>query len=66
MVRQGESFWSIAEAVVAETGAGRGGDPAAVAAYWSRLVDANRERLPVPDDPDLLFVGDRLVLPPPT
>jgi len=27
-------------------------------------VAANRSRLPVPGDPDLLFTGDRIVLPP--
>lgn len=63
VVRPGQSFWSIAEAVVASTAGERPADVAAVAAYWSRLIAANQDHLPVPGDPDLLFVGDRLVLP---
>jgi hypothetical protein len=63
VVQPGQSFWSIAEAVVAATGQESPADVAAVAAYWSRLIAANQDHLPVPGDPDLLFVGDRLVLP---
>jgi nucleoid-associated protein YgaU len=32
--------------------------------YWAQLVDANRDRLVDPDDPDLLLPGQVLVLPP--
>ena len=75
-IRPGDDFWSIAEAVVAGAGASGGAHsgagmsdavpppPRAVAAYWSRLVAANRDRLPVPGDPNLLFAGDVIVLPP--
>jgi nucleoid-associated protein YgaU len=35
-----------------------------VTPYWRTLVAANRELLPVPTNPDLLFPGDRLVVPP--
>ncbi|HET9071216.1 MAG TPA: hypothetical protein VFN60_04825 [Acidimicrobiales bacterium] len=49
--------------MVAVTGQESPADVAAVAAYWSRLIAANQDHLPVPGDPDLLFVGDRLVLP---
>ena len=60
-VRPGDDFWSIAEAVVART---RGADPASVGRYWSVLMAANKDRLPVPGDPGLLFPGDVLVVPP--
>jgi len=79
-VAPGDSFWSIAAAVVEGEGGPPGGPqpgrarrrPAlgtpsteeAVARYWVALVAANRSRLPVPGDPDLLFTGDRIVLPP--
>jgi hypothetical protein len=61
-VRPGESLWSIAEAVVdAHAGAPSAG---MVARYWLELTAANRDRLPKPADPDLLFTGDVLVLTP--
>ena len=62
-VRPGDSFWSIAEAVVGR--AAPGSDRPTVGSYWSRLVSANRDRLPHPGDPDLLFPGDVVFLPPP-
>ena len=57
VVDAGDSFWSIAEDVV---GAGD-----RTQAYWERLIAVNRGRLAVPDQPDLLFPGQRLTLPPP-
>lgn len=65
-VRPGDDFWSIAERVVGSQGAGAGaaGAPGAVARYWAAVVVANRDRLPVPGHPDLLFPGDVVVLPP--
>jgi nucleoid-associated protein YgaU len=57
VVDAGDSFWSIAEDVV---GLGR-----RTQAYWEQLIAANRHRLAVPDQPDLLFPGQRLTLPPP-
>lgn len=57
VVRPGDSLWSIAEATV-------GGPPERVAAYWARLVRANRPTLPDPADPSLLFPGDVVLLPP--
>jgi nucleoid-associated protein YgaU len=62
IVRPGDSFWSIAETVIGQ--ARMGAERPAIAPYWSRLVAANRDRLPYPGDPDLLFAGDVLVLPP--
>lgn len=60
VVAPGESFWSIAEEVVAER-LGRRGTDAEVAGYWAQLVDANRDRL-VTADPDLIYPGQQLVL----
>ncbi len=59
-VAAGDSLWSIAEAHLTVAG---GAAPSldAVSSYWSRLVAANREL----GDPDLIFPGDRVVLPPP-
>lgn len=58
VVQPGEHFWSIAEQVVADRSLA---EP--VGWYWRRLVDANRDRLVDPDDPDLLHPGQELVLP---
>lgn len=60
VVAGGESFWSIAERTVRESG-GRISD---VARYWELLIDSNEDRLPVAGMPDLLFPGTVLVLPP--
>ena len=62
-VRPGDDFWSIAEMVVSRSEPGAG--TPAVARYWAELVALNRSRLPVPDNPDLLFPGDVLLLPAP-
>lgn len=60
-VGPGDDFWSIAEAVVAR----RSDRPVpSVGRYWAALLNANRDRLPVPGDPNLLFPGDRILLPP--
>lgn len=57
-VQPGEHFWSIAEQVVAERGL-----DVQVADYWRLLVEANRDRLVDPGNPDLLYPGQQLVLP---
>lgn len=61
-VEPGESLWSIAEELVAER-LGRPPTDAEVDGPWRQLVDANRDRL-VGGDPDRLFPGQVLVLPP--
>jgi hypothetical protein len=55
VVREGQSLWSIAEAVAGS----RGATPAQVAGYWVALVRDN----PRPD-PDLIQPGEVLDLPP--
>jgi nucleoid-associated protein YgaU len=62
VVRPGDNLWSIAESALAA--AGPSPTPGEIVPYWRRLVDANRSRLARPDDPDLLFTGQVLVLPP--
>jgi hypothetical protein len=37
-----------------------------VLAYWERVVDHNRDGLADPDNPDLIFPGDEVRLPPVT
>jgi hypothetical protein len=62
VVEPGDSFWSIAEDVV--TGPDRSSPPERdVSRYWRRLVDANRDRLVDPGNPDLLLPGQTLTLP---
>lgn len=64
VVVAGDSLWDLARGRVA---AAAGVDPAAVAdrdvhAYWVRVLDANRDRIPS-SDPDIIRPGDRVVLP---
>jgi nucleoid-associated protein YgaU len=64
VVVAGENLWTIARDHLAEA---RGGadEPTTreVAAYWLRVVEANRNRLRS-GDPDLIYPGERIVLPP--
>jgi nucleoid-associated protein YgaU len=62
-VQPGESFWSIAKAI-ADTRAGGDATVSAVDAVWRALIDANREQLPKPSNPSLLYVGTTLTIPP--
>lgn len=55
----GESFWSIAADLTAAE-LGRAPDDAEVFERWVTLIDDNRDRLLVPDDPDLLLPGQVL------
>jgi nucleoid-associated protein YgaU len=62
-VQSGDSFWSIAEAV---TAARLGHAPTAqeIGPLWLRLIDANRAQLPRPGNPNLIYVGTVLTIPP--
>ena len=62
VVRPGDHLWGIAEEVLAER-EGAAPTDAEVHRLWVRLVDANRDRLVDPQDPDLILPGQRLVLP---
>ena len=59
VVTPGDSFWSLAVDTVVESG-----HAVAVDDYWRRLVELNRSRLVDPANPDLLYPGQVLVLPP--
>lgn len=62
VVDPGDSFWSIARETLLESGAGEPSD-AAITHYWQRLIEANRANLVEPANPDLIYAGQRLVLP---
>lgn len=55
----GDHLWALAEARVTEAGGGPVGD-VEIAHYWRRVVAANGQL----DDPDLIFPGERVTLPP--
>lgn len=61
-VAAGDCFWSISADVLADS-LGRPATEREVAAHWRRLVEANRDRLVDPANPDLLYPGQQLVLP---
>jgi hypothetical protein len=64
-VAEGESLWTIARNHLAQTRGGAADKPATreIAAYWMRVVEANRLRLRS-GDPDLIYPGEQIVLPP--
>lgn len=64
-VEAGDSFWSIAEAVLADGTSPRPVPDDEIGRYWARLVAANHDRLAAPDHPDLLIPGQILALPEP-
>ena len=63
-VEPGQSFWSIAEDVLRAAERDHRADREVVP-YWLRLIEANRQRLADPANPDLLFPGQVLVVPRP-
>lgn len=63
VVVAGDNLWTIAAAAMAN-GAPQPTHPADVASYWLQVIEANRSRLRS-GDPDLIFPGEVIVLPPP-
>ncbi len=63
-VTNGESFWSIADDVLRDA-SGRAAGHTAIDEYWRLLIDANRDRLIDPDNPDLIHPGQVFELPRP-
>jgi hypothetical protein len=65
LVRPGDNLWSIAAGALAEAWAPAGVKPeqSDVGAYWVRVIAVNRDRLPDPADPSLIFPGDVILLP---
>jgi nucleoid-associated protein YgaU len=64
VIRPGDSFWNIAATRLRGGGSEPQLDDESVAHYWRLLLRANRRDLPVPGQPDILFPGDRIELPP--
>ena len=58
----GDSLWTLARDHLAAAGKG---EPSTreVTAYWERVKEANRDRLRS-HDPDVIEVGERIILPP--
>jgi LysM repeat protein len=63
LVAGGDSLWTIARDHLAAVGKGSG-EPTLhqVAAYWLRVVEANRHRL-ASGDADLIYPGEQVLLP---
>lgn len=61
-VSAGESLWRISEVRLAAV-LGRQPQDAEVVPYWREVIERNRVRLVVADDPDLILPGQVLVLP---
>ncbi len=59
----GDHLWSVAARTLA-TAWGRAPAEREVAPYWRLLVELNRSELPNPTDPDLVFPGEVVRLPP--
>ncbi len=64
IVVAGDNLWSIAKQHLAASGMSTLSSDT-VASYWSDLIAANRDQLRS-GNPNLIFPGERIVLPPPT
>jgi hypothetical protein len=64
-VASGDNLWTIARAHLARARGGGSGEPTnrEVADYWIRVVEANRDGLRS-GDPDLIYPGEEITLPP--
>jgi nucleoid-associated protein YgaU len=64
-VARGDNLWAIARAHLAQARSGGSGEPTnrEVADYWIRVVEENRDRLRS-GDPDLIYPGEEITLPP--
>jgi nucleoid-associated protein YgaU len=59
----GDHLWAVAERTLAAA-QDRRPPEREVVRYWRSLVELNRSDLPDPADPDLVFPGDVIRLPP--
>lgn len=62
-VGPGDHLWGVAERALAGAW-GRPPSDGEVDPYWRAVIEANRDRLRDPANPDLVFAGQVLVLPP--
>lgn len=60
----GDHLWSVAERALTDAW-GRAPSDAELAPFWEQVVEANRDRLPDPANPDLVFPGEVVTVPPP-
>ncbi|HUQ40237.1 MAG TPA: hypothetical protein VM030_08790 [Acidimicrobiales bacterium] len=63
VVTPGDHFWSLAEATVAAR-LGRAPTAQEIAPYWRRLIESNRDRLVHRGNPDLIYAGQEMAMPP--
>lgn len=63
-VQPGEHFWGIAEQVLTDAW-DRGPSDAELVPYWQDLIEVNRDELPDKGNPDLIFPGQKFVVPDP-
>ena len=61
-VEPGDSLWSIAERVLIDRTGAESTD-GEIADYWASVIDANRDRLVDPDNPDLILPGQVMLVP---
>ena len=61
-VGKGDHLWIIAQRHL-EAATGTTQDDDTIARYWRRVIDANRDRLRS-GDPDLIYPGETVLLPP--
>lgn len=62
-IEPGQHLWHVAASTLAEH-LGATPDDETVAVYLTAVIEANRDRLVVPTNPDLVFAGQELLLPP--
>ena len=63
-VERGDHFWAIAEDALTKAW-GRTPTDADITPYWRKVVEANRDALLPPDDPDVIYPGQDFVVPSP-
>lgn len=63
VIEPGDHLWHVAESVLTD-GLVRTPSDADIAAYWTVLIEANRSMLVDPSNPDLVFAGQVVTLPP--
>ena len=64
VVEPGDHLWSIASDTLEESWGRSTLSDAEIVGYWRVLIEANRDRLVEPDNPDLILPGQEFVLPP--
>jgi nucleoid-associated protein YgaU len=64
-VAEGETLWTIARDRLAKASGGGSGEPTnqELTEYWAKVVAANQGRLES-GDPDLIYRGEEIILPP--